>query len=721
MDLSEIEQLSGVRMTFSAVPGSREHLEKLQTHLAVLFTPLRPVEELTVLQRPLPKCQTCGSFYTSLCRGSSGSGWDCCFCFKHNSWRGEAPPDLRQGSLAVEFEVPDTRAIPSDDILFVVDLCQSEQNLSALKSELCAAADRAEIGEGHIRFGLIAFARSVFVYLENSTGMPRCACLPSNCSTDNLVKLIGGDQRRCNFFFSSKEAFVRAVEVLDIDPWPTPSSLRPMRATGKAVEAALAVIELAKPRHGARIALCVGGPGTASPGAISTLEISSFIRTHADIEAGGKAREESASAQAFYDSLGAKAVALQTAIDVFAFALEEVGLHEMQRMVTRTGGLMFLNEEFKQPHFSACMKRYIRKASAGANLATGGTVELFLSPELRVQGCLGTCASLENKSALQAGTEVGESRTNAWSLCGLDCQSTLLFFLEPAQQAGTVTRSHAHFQFCVTFKPQGARQRRRVVTIQRAFLTDTSVAAVLPHLDQFSLIVAYAKLTLFRFAEHHESVVVRYLDKVLVSLLRLFGSASSVPQELSLVPQYFYYLRRSQFVRKFTSSLDEMAFFRYSMLRENTDNALLIIQPQIVEYRVESETPVPVLPDIDCLKKDVVLLADTFFNVIVWQGSAVRGWLAEGYHLQPEYAHIARLATSPGEEAERVVEDRVLAPNRVEAHFGSPTERLLKSRLNPENKTLASENEATDSGNFISDDATLSAFVARLLQLLGQK
>ncbi len=86
-----------------------------------------------------------------------------------------------------------------------------------------------------------------------------------------------------------------------------------------------------------------------------------------------------------------------------------------------------------------------------------------------------------------------------------------------------------------------------------------------------------------------------------------------VPDELSLIPQYLYYLRKNSALKTMVSSLDEMAFFKLIVYRENVENCLVIVQPQIIEYSLENEEPIPVLPDLDCMKKEVVLLADTFF------------------------------------------------------------------------------------------------------------
>ena len=71
----------------------------------------------------------------------------------------------------------------------------------------------------------------------------------------------------------------------------------------------------------------------------------------------------------------------------------------------------------------------------------------------------------------------------------------------------------------------------------------------------------------------------------------------------------------------------------------------------------------------------------------------------------------------PQEDMKFIIEERQIIPNKVDAWFASPSERLLKSRLNPETKMVA-ENELIESGNFITDDVSLSTFMKKLLQIL---
>ena len=87
-----------------------------------------------------------------------------------------------------------------------------------------------------------------------------------------------------------------------------------------------------------------------------------------------------------------------------------------------------------------------------------------------------------------------------------------------------------------------------------------------------------------------------------------------------------YYLRRSPFLDMFGFSPDETSFYRSTLLRENTMNTLVMIQPALMEYTLSNPTPVPVLLDSQSLKPDSVLLMDTFFHVVIWRGQQIQQW-----------------------------------------------------------------------------------------------
>ena len=80
---------------------------------------------------------------------------------------------------------------------------------------------------------------------------------------------------------------------------------------------------------------------------------------------------------------------------------------------------------------------------------------------------------------------------------------------------------------------------------------------------------------------------------------------------------------------------------------------------------------------------NVILLLDSYFNVIEWYGEDVQYWWDEKYHENEEYEHIAELFKSPKQDVEYIMANRFPVPNYYLTNVGHSKERYLKSRVNP--------------------------------------
>ena len=744
MDPVELEQMTGTRSNYQAFPNSQPQLESLYVPLAIHFTPNKRIDQMyTSFDQPI-KC-SCGGYFNPYSNiNYQTKSWFCNFCSKNNKFTqaeiGRFPPqgpptEALQENITMEYKLSDNKSKTSsafNHYVFVVDTCMSPDNLTALQKELTEACEQFDFDQ--TRVAVISFSRNVFFHRRIiEGGLAHSLMAPSYFNTEQLHNLLGVKPDSKNramvghiisemLFQSSKEGLVSVIDGLECDYWNTPDTERPQRATGKAMEFALEILSLASLDCG-RLTLFVAGPCTLGQGSIVELKISSFLRQHLDLEENKEIKAKSDAAKAFYTALSDKAVSMNIAIDIFGFSLTEFGLYEMRDLPTKTGGIIVLNEEFKQEHFVRAITKYLSKDDQGQPLMnTMGHLEVIVSKELRISGCIGNCKTLSSKPANLSDVQIGESNTNTWHLGGLDPQTSILLFFDITEKNKAKGYPHgqtATIQFIVTYRHSTQGMMRRVVTLQKPFVNYQKPIEMIEYIDQFSVISSYAKIAAFKTLDSDSSIVIRYLDKTLIGIMRIFKQSNQIPDQLSLLPQYFYYLRKSNFIKKFASSLDEMTFFKHVVMRETLDNTLIIVQPQIIEYSLNNPEPVPVLPDIDCLKKDVVLLADTFFNLIIWKGNTIKSWIDAGYHTQPEYEHLARLIQMPEDDIQFICEDRVLAPNKIYSNFGSPSERFLKSRLNPENKQLTKDNEAIESGNFVSEDASLSNFMSKLLQVVN--
>jgi protein transport protein SEC23 len=110
------------------------------------------------------------------------------------------------------------------------------------------------------------------------------------------------------------------------------------------------------------------------------------------------------------------------------------------------------------------------------------------------------------------------------------------------------------------------------------------------------------------------------LDRSLIRLINKFAefkkddsSSFRLSKEFTLFPQFMFHLRRSHFIQAFGSTPDESSFYKCTLLRENTTNSLVMIQPALLQYNFNNSYPQPVALDIESMKDDVILLLDTYF------------------------------------------------------------------------------------------------------------
>ncbi|MCI19583.1 protein transport protein SEC23-like, partial [Trifolium medium] len=59
-----------------------------------------------------------------------------------------------------------------------------------------------------------------------------------------------------------------------------------------------------------------------------------------------------------------------------------------------------------------------------------GIFEINCSKDIKVQGIIGPCASLEKKSPLCSDIVIGQGGTSAWKMCGLDKSTSLCLFFD---------------------------------------------------------------------------------------------------------------------------------------------------------------------------------------------------------------------------------------------------------------------------------------------------
>ncbi|KAF4683777.1 Protein transport protein Sec23A, partial [Perkinsus olseni] len=225
--------------------------------------------------------------------------------------------------------------------------------------------------------------------------------------------------------------------------------------------------------------------------------------------------------------------------------------------------------------------------------------------------------------------------------------------------------------------------------------------------------------------------VMRWVDRMLIRLIARFAdyrkdepNSFRLAKEFTIYPQLIYHLRRSSFLQTFNASPDETAYYRTILMRENTNNSLVMIQPALLQYSFEEGPPQPVLLDASSLKPNVILLLDSYFHVVIWRGETIQAWFEAGYQDKEEYANFRQLLAAPEQDAKAILNDRFPVPKFVQTSQGGSQARFLTSKVNPsvtQNSTSGGFGDGNYDGSVVlTDDVSLQKFIECLIKLAVQ-
>lgn len=636
--------------------------------------------------------------------------------------------------------------------LFVIDTCVIEEEMGFLKSALSRAVGM--IPENSL-VGLITFGSYVSVHELGFGQIPKVYVFKGSkeITKDQLLEQMGFFSKKpkptagviagvrdglsqesisrfllpaseCEFTLNS------VLEELQKDPWPVPADQRAARCTGAALSVAAHLLGVCVPGSGARIMAFLGGPTTEGPGTIVSRNLSEPIRSHKDLD------KDSApyyhKAVKFYEGLSKQLIHQGHVLDVFACALDQVGVAELKVAVERSGGLVVLAESFGHSVFKDSLKHVFQSGDLDLGLSSNGIFEVNCSKDIKIQGIIGPCASLEKKGPLCSETVISQGSTTAWKMCGLDKSTSLclIFEIVKKENPDAIAQSannQFYFQFLTYYQHSSGQMRLRATTLSRRWVAGPgSIQDLIAGFDQEAAAVVTARQVSFKMETEAEFDPIRWLDKSLIHICSRFGdyqkdspSSFSLSPRFSIVPQFIFHLRRSQFVQVFNNSPDETAYFRMILNRENVANSVVMIQPSLISYSFQNP-PEPALLDVAAISVERILLLDSFFTIVVFHGSTIAQWRKAGYHNQPEHEAFAQLLRAPQDDADAIIKERFPVPRLVVCDQHGSQARFLLAKLNP-SATYNSDGPPVPGGDIIfTDDVSFEVFLDHLQRLAVQ-
>lgn len=736
MDFATTEQTEGVRFVWNTLPTSRFSVVKHVIPMSMLYTPFFQREEPVLRLESAPlTCGGCSWQANPYCTYDyAAMRWDCVNCglrsalpsyYKSYVAEGHTIPEFEHQNSIIEYQVQKPRDIHKPLIYFMIDTCVYENELQKVKQELIKNIELL----GEVYVGIITIGKHV--YLHDLAG-EHLAEIVIPGGTDykkerllELLHLKAANQPTANRFIQPlsmcKNKLLKIIKRIKADSFVIGKDERPLRASGQAFFAAMTVGETVG--VGGRIVGFLGGPCTYGPGKVISHSLTETFRAHVDLEKDSNAISAFKTAQKHYDTLTDGFIKSGFTVDLFVFCLDQFGCAEMRNMIQQTGGIIVNQEEFTSPVFEKSLSKYMQFIVDEAAVFSG-LMKVFCSKDLFISGSLGPL-KLQRKSNLvpkDAEGLIGESGGHEFYIGAPLSTSSYLFFFSHSNPELNVKSKPCYFQIHTSYKSIDGSTIIRVATFNREFVNDEK--ATLAGFDQEAAIASLARLAVFKGETIEIVDLVYWLNSVLIKFVRNFATFTkgnknsfNIPEEISLIPQFMFYFRKSYFVQKIGISVDEAALYRMMLNRESLSNMLVMIQPALFAYDLETQQPTPVLCDMESLKPDIVILVDTYFHVVVWRGMQIHNWIKEGYHEMEEYEHLKNLLDQPQEDAKLIVEDRLPVPRVVSCWPGSPDERILKSKLNPASAQKGNDAYQQDE-NYITDDVNLKIFNDYLIDLV---
>ncbi|KAM7476611.1 hypothetical protein LguiB_023854 [Lonicera macranthoides] len=759
----DLESQDAVRMPWNVLPGTKQEAAQSIIPISAIYTPLKPFPNMPVLPYSPLRCRNCRSVLNPFAIiDYSTKVWICSFCLHRNHFPphyhsisdDNLPAELFPQYTTIEYESATEKSTVPPVFMFVIDTCMIEEEIGYLKSGLSRAVGM--VPENSL-VGLITFGTYACVHELGFGQIPKVYVFKGSkeVTKDQVLEQMGFFAKKpkpsigviagvrdglsqdsiARFLLPASEcefALNSVLEELQKDPWPIQADQRAARCTGTALSVAAHLLGVCVPGSGARIMAFLGGPSTEGPGSIVSKNLSEPIRSHKDLDKDSVPYYHKA--VKFYEGLSKQLVHQGHVLDVFACALDQVGVAELKVAVERSGGLVVLAESFGHSVFKDSLKRVFQSGDFDLGLSSNGIFEVNCSKDIKIQGIIGPCASLDKKGPLCSEIVIGQGGTTAWKMCGLDKATSLCLIFEMVKKEtpdviGQAANNQIYFQFLTYYQHSSGQMRLRATTLSRRWVAGPgSIQArdLIAGFDQEAAAVVTARQVSFKMETEAEFDPIRWLDKSLIHICSRFGdyqkdspSSFSLSPRFSIVPQFIFHLRRSQFVQVFNNSPDETAYFRMILNRENVANSVVMVQPSLISYSFHSG-PEPALLDVAAIAADRILLLDSYFTVVVFHGSTIAQWRKAGYHDQPEHEVFAQLLRAPRDDADAIIKERFPVPRLVICDQHGSQARFLLAKLNP-SATYNSDAPLVPGGDVLfTDDVSFEVFLDHLQRLAVQ-
>ena len=680
-----------------------KHSDDLVIPLACLYTPLKEKQDLSQVRCRPTFCGNCSAILNPLCTIEAClENWVCCICFSKNKLPPNCDPSLNPKHCTFEYILTQQQQPPI--FLFVVDTCMDQDELAALKERLkqCISLLPPNAIVGMIIFG---HAVKICEFNYNHMTMYDSFSGKKEYSVEKLMQLTDYRKRFLRPVHECEAILQIILNEMINDQLCVASGKRPLRSTGAALSLAVRLLEFSFPNTGARIMLFISGPCSHGPGIIVSNDLKIPIRTQPDIQKDEVTERNLNRAIKYYEKISARAYKNSHAIDIYSCSANQTGLFEMKSCPDMTGGYMIMYDSFASQSFTETLHLvFARNRHEEMKMAFNGVFEVKTSRGLKFQSAIGPCMSTKIKPLKSSKEITGIGSMDQWKFCSICPNTTVAIYFEVDDNDSPPTE-FGSIQFVTKYQHSDGTKRLRVTTVTRKWISN--IKDIKNSFDQETSVVLEARrLSLFDW----EQANIRASDGLLKLYKQFAEYDTSNPNSFAIneYTQYMFFLSRSPIFEHANKSIDQIAYYKHLVSRQNLPNTLIIIQPTLFEYIDHCDGKPTIVPlDSSVIKPDKILLLDTFFEVLIYHGSGIVRRQSEDCYNQPEAKEFAKMLKG----------GRFPAPQLIQTKYDDSQARILLSKVNPSrtylDELITSRHEQPDD-TVLTDDMSYQEFMEEL-------
>lgn len=663
---------NALRYSFNIFPPDSKYFNKIGHTLGLVLNPMEQLQCKPLDYRPVV-CQICRSVLNPFCKVDfSNKTYQCSICYHnnilpaayHNMTEENVSAELRIENSSVDYESPENPD-PRLVIIFVVDIAVYEKDIESLKNVLYTAL--SNVPENSF-IGFITYGKVVYVHRVRFSEVHRSFVFngAKEYTSEQLYRLLGISGQNIadtnDFVVPAKDAEVtinNIIDSLEMDSFQTPKDERRARCTGSALSIAMTLMQVLYPKVGGHIILFNSGIPTRGPGSVAS------ILTKDPIRQVNTMNRMSSEAETFYYNLSKNASDHNIVVDYFHAGFDDGGFHEMEKLVSSTGGFAISGESWNDDEINKSLSYYLSTVIQSA--FKDCVVTLSLPSCLLVNGMISDGISLHGSTPIYSKNVIGKGNTNSWKVNNMYGQN-LAFYLEVKDTPVAVHTTC--LQFLIRYKNLvEGKYYLRVITSPIQFGTND-------HEWLLSIDFTVHSLLLARLATSKPKQL-DFLDQEIVRVCRTLRHTG-----IELIYRLFYHLRFCDLFNYLNVTPD---YLKHKINLFNTldsSNSYQFMMPTLIKLTLQNGIEYVDLSDAH-MTDDCILVLDVFTVVVFWYGKTVVSWKEQKYDEMEDHSNFKEMLEKV-ENLKQASSNRFPYPTIIVCEQNSSAERfLLKMVTNP--------------------------------------